>query len=203
MNKFENLLKRRINNINKIENIQLKLKYIEQQNGNEIRSFLNDSDKFKDYNIFTNRLTSSSKEIGNLLIMNSKFERNKEGIPKNKNKIFFTDNTFSGDENPNKLNSDINLNEYIKSKKLCVKNNKFNYEIKSKLKKNINNNMSNYREYIHKFDENLYKKNSSTIVINNNININFGNKYTNEYKDSKIHGQNSISSLLQKIPSKF
>ena len=84
-----------------------------------------------------------------------------------------------------------------------VKNNKFNYEIKSKLKKNINNNMSNYREYISKFDENLYKKNSSTIVINNNININFGNKYTNEYKDSKIHGQNSISSLLQKIPSKF
>ena len=203
LNKFENLLKRRINNINKIENIQLKLKYNEQQNGNEIRSFLNDSDKFKDYNIFTNRLTSSSKEIGNLLIMNSKFERNKEGIPKNKNKIFFTDNTFSGDENPNKLNSDINLNEYIKSKKLCVKNNKFNYEIKSKLKKNINNNMSNYREYISKFDENLYKKNSSTIVINNNININFGNKYTNEYKDSKIHGQNSISSLLQKIPSKF
>ena len=59
-----------------------------------------------------------------------------------------------------------------------------------------------------------YKKNPSTIVINNNININFGNKtnvlkdkkkYKNFFKNSQIqinnnNGPNSISSLLHKIP---
>ena len=59
-----------------------------------------------------------------------------------------------------------------------------------------------------------YKKNPSTIVINNNININFGNKtnllkdkkrYKNLIKNSQIqinnnNGPNSISTLLHKIP---
>ena len=60
-----------------------------------------------------------------------------------------------------------------------------------------------------------FKKNPSTIVINNNININFGNKtgfglkdkkrYKNLIKNSNIqinnnNGPNSISSLLNKIP---
>ena len=60
-----------------------------------------------------------------------------------------------------------------------------------------------------------FKKNTSTIVINNNININFGNKtgfglkdkkrYKNLIKNSNIqinnnNGPNSITSLLNKIP---
>ena len=60
-----------------------------------------------------------------------------------------------------------------------------------------------------------FKKNPSTIVINNNININFGNKtgfglkgkkrYKNLIKNSNIqinnnNGPNSITSLLNKIP---
>lgn len=67
-------------------------------------------------------------------------------------------------------------------------------------------------------DHNLthhFKKNPSTIVINNNININFGNKsnlgmkdkkrYKNLIKNTQIqinknNGPNSISSLLHKIP---
>ena len=58
------------------------------------------------------------------------------------------------------------------------------------------------------------KKNPSTIVINNNININFGNKpifgmkdrkrYKNVIKNTQIqinnNGSNSIASLLHKIP---
>ena len=64
-----------------------------------------------------------------------------------------------------------------------------------------------------------YKKNPSTIVINNNININFGNKtktnllkekkiYKNMVKNSQIQinnnkGPNSIASLLHKIPIKY
>ena len=47
---------------------------------------------------------------------------------------------------------------------------------------------------------NIYRK-TSTIVINNNIRINFGNKSKIRYKNSKSnYGQNSISYLLDKIP---
>ena len=63
-----------------------------------------------------------------------------------------------------------------------------------------------------------FKKNHSTIVINNNININFGNKtniglkekkrYKNIVKNSSSqinnnNGQNSISYLLHKIPLRY
>ena len=201
LNKFENFIKRRIKN-NKLENNKLKLKNNEHQNGNKIRNYLYDSKEFQENNIFFNKLTDSSKAMRNQL-MNSKKEINKDGISKNTNKILFTENTFSGDENQNKLNSNINLNEYMKSKKIGTKKELLDYKIKSNLKKNINDNLFSYREYIDKLEENLYKKNSATIVINNNININFGNKFINGYSESKKHGQNSISSLLQKLPTNF
>ena len=75
------------------------------------------------------------------------------------------------------------------------------------LKKEGENNLNNFAQEL--------KNNNSTIVINNNININFGNKMNIGLKDKKRHknilkdssiqinnndGQNSISSLLRKIP---
>ena len=79
------------------------------------------------------------------------------------------------------------------------------YSLKNNLEEE--NNLNNIAQQI--------KKNPSTIVINNNININFGNKdslpekdkrrYKNLIKNSQIqinnnNGSNSISSLLHKIP---
>ena len=49
--------------------------------------------------------------------------------------------------------------------------------------------------------KNNIDRKTSTIVINNNIRINFGNKAKIGYKKSKSnYGQNSISYLLDKIP---
>ena len=136
--------------------------------------------------------------------MKSKKEKTKENITKNKNKIIITEDTFSDNENQNKLNSEIDINQYIKAKKIEVKKNKFDNEIKYRLNKNKNNNILNFTGYTNSnLEDNIYKKNSSTIVINNNININFGNKAINGYKEIKKYGQNSISSLLHKIPLSY
>ena len=133
--------------------------------------------------------------------MKIKKEKTKEKVSKNKNKIYLTENTLYGEENPNKINADINLNEYLKSKKIEVKKNKFDNELKYRYKKIKNDNLLNHHRFTAKnFEEHLFKKNTSTIVINNNININFGNKSISGYKDNKKFGQNSISSLLNKIP---
>ena len=90
------------------------------------------------------------------------------------------------------------------AKKIEVKKNKFDNEIKHRVNKNKNNNLLNFNRYNNQnLEENINKKNTSTIVINNNININFGNKSINGYKETKKYGQNSISSLLYKIPISY
>ena len=133
--------------------------------------------------------------------MKMKKEKKSEKISKNKNIIYLTENALYGEENPNKINADINLNEFIKAKKIEVKKNKFDNELKFRYKKLKNENVVNNHGITSKnLDEHLFKKNTSTIVINNNININFGNKSISGYKDNKKFGQNSISSLLNKIP---
>ena len=93
------------------------------------------------------------------------------------------------------------MNEYLKAKKIEVKKNKFDNELKYRYKKTKNDNILNHHGFKSKnLEDQFFKKNTSTIVINNNININFGNKSISSYKDNKKFGQNSISSLLNKIP---
>ena len=201
INNFESLMNNKRNN-NRYKDV--KSNYFEQARENKLKNYLYDSDEFNENNLFSNKLTNSSKVIGMQLTMKSIKDKNKDKISKNKNKIYLTENNFSGDENANKLNSEININDYIKAKKIEVKKNKFDNEIKNRIKKSKNNNLLNYHEYMsNNPDDNLYKKNSSTIVINNNININFGNKSINGYRDIKKYGQNSISSLLHKIPLSY
>ena len=133
--------------------------------------------------------------------MKMKKEKTKEKISKNKNKIYLTETALNNEDNPNKINSDINLNEYLKAKKIEVKKNKFDNELKYRYKKTKNDNILNHHGFKSKnLEDQFFKKNTSTIVINNNININFGNKSISSYKDNKKIGQNSISSLLNKIP---
>ena len=189
INNFENLINKRRNN--NLFNIQ---------NENQLKNYKHDSDEYIENKNMSNKLAESSKVIG-FPLMKSKREKNKDKLSKNKNKIFLTENALSGDENPNKINTDISLNEFIKAKKIEVKKNKFDNELKNRFKKIKNDNLLSYHGYTAKnLDENFFKKNTSTIVINNNININFGNKTIKGYKESKKFGQNSISSLLNKIP---
>ena len=89
-----------------------------------------------------------------------------------------------------------------------------NYNQKNLFLYSLKNNQLEEENNLNKIAQE-FKKNTSTIVINNNININFGNKtnlglkdkkrYKNIVKNSSIqinnnNGQNSISSLLNKIP---
>ena len=189
INNFENLInKRRSNNLLNI------------QNENQFKNYMQESDEYIENKVMPNKLTNSSKVLG-FQLMKLKKEKNNDKLSKNKNKIFLTENALFGDENQNKINPDINLNEFIKAKKIEVKKNKLDNELKNGLKKIKNDNALNYHGYISKnLEENIIKKNTSTIVINNNININFGNKTIKGYKETKKYGQNSISSLLNKIP---
>ena len=204
INNFDTLISNRGNN-SRYKDIQIRTKYIEQKFENKLKNYLYDSDEFNEKNRFNNKLAvSSSKKLKLQLMMKSKKEKTKENITKNKNKIIITEDTFSDNENQNKLNSEIDINQYIKAKKIEVKKNKFDNEIKYRLNKNKNNNILNFTGYTNSnLEDNIYKKNSSTIVINNNININFGNKAINGYKEIKKYGQNSISSLLHKIPLSY
>ena len=201
--KFENLNNKRKNE--RYKDIQLNSNFNEQQNNNKLNNYRIDSDE-NENNSSSNKLSNSLKLLGFKLMMKSQKEKTKEKNYKNKNKIYFTDNnkTLSIDENPNQLNKEQNLNGYLMAKKIEVTKSKFDNEIKHKLNKNKNNNLLNYNRYIIKnSEENINKKNTSTIVINNNININFGNKSINGYKETKKYGQNSISSLLYKIPISY
>jgi len=203
INKFENLNNKRKNE--RYKDIQLNSNFNEQQNDNKLNNYRIDSDE-NENNASSNKLSNSLKLLGFKLMIKSQKEKTKENNYKNKNKIYFTDNnkTLSGDENPNQINKEQNLNGYLMAKKIEVKKSKFDNEIKHKLNKNKNNNLLNYnRYYIKNSEENINKKNTSTIVINNNININFGNKSINGYKETKKYGQNSISSLLYKIPISY
>ena len=202
INKIENLMNKRKNN--RYNDVQLNSNFIEEQNYNKIKNLRLESDDI-DNNFSSNKLSNSLKILGFKLMMKSKKEKTKKNISKNKNKIYFTDNNIlSGDENPNKINLDQNLNGYLMAKKIEVKKNKFDNEIKHRVNKNKNNNLLNFNRYNNQnLEENINKKNTSTIVINNNININFGNKSINGYKETKKYGQNSISSLLHKIPISY
>ena len=167
---------------------------------NKLKNYLQISDEFNETNYSSNKLTNSTKLIG-FPLMKIKKEKTKEKISKNKNKIYLTETALNNEDNPNKINSDINLNEYLKAKKIEVKKNKFDNELKYRYKKTKNDNILNHRGFKSKnLEDQFFKKNTSTIVINNNININFGNKSISSYKDNKKFGQNSISSLLNKIP---
>ena len=167
---------------------------------NKLKNYLQISDEFNETNYSSNKLTNSTKLIG-FPLMKIKKEKAKEKISKNKNKIYLTETALNNEDNPNKINSDINLNEYLKAKKIEVKKNKFDNELKYRYKKTKNDNILNHHGFKSKnLEEQFFKKNTSTIVINNNININFGNKSISSYKDNKKIGQNSISSLLNKIP---
>ena len=198
--KRENKTSKSINNFDKI------LRRTKINNGlnikgdNKLKNYLQISDEFNETNYSSNKLTNSSKIIG-FSIMKIKKEKTKEKIPKNRNKIYLTENALNNDINPNKINSDIYLNEYLKAKKIEVKKNKFDNEFKYRYKKTKKDNILNQYGFKSKnLEDHLFKKNTSTIVINNNININFGNKSISAYKDNKKFGQNSISSLLNKIP---
>ena len=167
---------------------------------NKLKNYLQISDEFNETNYSSNKLTNSTKLIG-FPLMKIKKEKAKEKISKNKNKIYLTETALNNEDNPNKINSDINLNEYLKAKKIEVKKNKFDNELKYRYKKTKNDNILNHHGFKSKnLEDQFFKKNTSTIVINNNININFGNKSISSYKDNKKFGQNSISSLLNKIP---
>ena len=202
INKIENLMNKRKNN--RYNDVQLNSNFVEEQNYNKIKNLRLESDDI-DNNFSSNKLSNSLKILGFKLMMKSKKEKTKKNISQNKNKIYFTDNNIlSGDENPNKINLDQNLNGYLMAKKIEVKKNKFDNEIKHRVNKNKNNNLLNFNRYNNQnLEENINKKNTSTIVINNNININFGNKSINGYKETKKYGQNSISSLLHKIPISY
>ena len=198
--KHENKTSKSINNFDKILSQTRINNGINLKNDNKLKNYLHISKEYDENNYSSNKLTYSSKILG-FPIMKIKKEKTKEKISKNKNKIYLTENTLYGEENPNKINADINLNEYLKSKKIEVKKNKFDNELKYRYKKIKNDNLLNHHRFTAKnLEEHLFKKNTSTIVINNNININFGNKSISGYKDNKKFGQNSISSLLNKIP---
>ena len=198
--KHESKTSKSINNFDKLLTNSRIHNGINLKNDHKLKNYLQLSDEFNEKNFSSNKLTSSSKIIG-FPIMKMKKEKTCEKISKNKNKIYLTENALYGEENPNKINADINLNEFIKAKKIEVKKNKFDNELKSRYKKLKNENILNNQGIMSKnLDEHLFKKNTSTIVINNNININFGNKSISGYKDNKKFGQNSISSLLNKIP---
>ena len=129
--------------------------------------------------------------------MKSKYDalNEKNSLIKGSN-IHYKDNTLSDgeyleyNETFNKK-KDYN-NSLSKAKKIQVRKNLFDNEINIKEKSE-----EKYRYKRMKSDNVL---NPSTIVINNNININFGNKSINGFKEKKKYGPNSISSLLHKIP---
>ena len=198
--------KRESKTSNSINNFDKLLRQTKINNGlnfkrdDKLKNYLQISDEFNETNYSSNKLRNSTKIIG-FPIMKIKKEKTKEKTLKNKNKIYLTENTLNNEDNPNKIHSYINLNEYLKAKKIEVKKNKIDNELKYRYKKLKNDKILNQYGFKSKnLEEHLYKKNTSTIVINNNININFGNKSISSYKDNKKFGQNSISSLLNKIP---
>ena len=162
-------------------------------------------------------------DFENIKKYNTKTFKNKE-LNKSK-RIQVKKNKFEGvvstDKNEEKIRPYIRMKSQNSSiyRDVNDQNNNFkNFEISDG--EDINTfNPKNFLLY-KKYDEenninNFAEKNPSTIVINNNININFGNKssvsasdkkkYNNLIKNSQIqinnnNGPNSISSLLNKIP---
>ena len=162
-------------------------------------------------------------DIDELLFKTNTFKSN---LPNKSKRILVNKNKYKKEYNiekgkyKNKKLQDQNLGHY---KVLSYQNN----DLKNFEESNGGDlyNLSNDNFLLHsiknKFidEDNIYirhlKKNPSTIVINNNININFGNKpifamkdkkrYKNVIKNSQIqinnnNGPNSIASLLHKIP---
>ena len=146
------------------------------------------------------------------------------------NEFLFNTNTFKNQMSNNYKRIFVKKNKYedeyhivdrekSKNRKSKIQNLGSHYKVLSFQ----NNDLKNYEEsnddLLYSFknknidEDNTYtqhlKKNPSTIVINNNININFGMKdkkrYKNVIKNSQIqinnnNGPNSIASLLNKIP---
>ena len=148
-------------------------------------------------NTFKSHMSNKSKRI---FVKKNKYENDYHIVDREKYK--------------NKISKNQNLGHY---KVLSFQNNDFkNYEESNDEDSNSLSH-KNYLLYSLKNknidEDNTYsqhlKKNPSTIVINNNININFGMKdkkrYKNVIKNSQIqinnnNGPNSIASLLNKIP---
>ena len=162
-------------------------------------------------------------DFENIKKFNTKTFKNKE-LNKSK-RIQVKKNKFEGmagsDKNEEKLRPYIRMKSQNSSlyKEVTEQNNNFkNFEMSDGEEVNTFNpkNFVLYKKYDEENNINNFgEKNTSTIVINNNININFGNKsnvgvsdkkkYNNLIKNSQIqinnsNGPNSISSLLNKIP---
>ena len=204
----QNKISKSINNYNANEDkrgvhnyIKINKRYgvfAEQQKENKNKNYLKNSSDIDLKNYFSNKNNNSSKALEFKLI---KSKKEKEKLLNNKNKIHVIKNGNSGEENPNKINAGIDLNKYINTKKIKVNKNTFDNELKYRFKKNKNCETFYYNGFkLKNMKNNIYRK-TSTIVINNNIRINFGNKSKIGYKNSKSnYGQNSISYLLDKIP---
>ena len=157
----------------------------------EVNEFLFNTNTFK---------SQMSNKYKRIFVKKNKYENEYHLVDKEKNK--------------NKNSSNQHLGH---CKLLSFQNNDFkNYE-ESNDEDSNSLSQKNYLLYSFKNknidEDNTYsqhlKKNPSTIVINNNININFGMKdkkrYKNIIKNSQIqinnnNGPNSIASLLNKIP---
>ncbi len=207
-----NIKKNRNNNLarsidfkNKFNNFQERITYLINNQNNQLHPKQIDKNKFNNYindvedineNFFSNTLTSSIRGINYPLMKSKKEKINDKKTLINKNKIYFLDNAFSGDENHEyirTLNKKKNYNNSLsKIKKIQVKKNLFDNEMNVKEKSE--------EKYRYKRIKSGSLINPSTIVINNNINITFGNKSNNGFSDKNKYGPNSISSLLHKIP---
>jgi hypothetical protein len=178
-----------------------------------------------DYTLSGDEKNNNSKGCIDELLFNT--NTYKSQLPNKSKKIFVQKNKYKNEYN-------IIEKEKYKNRKL-MNQNIGHYKVVSYQNNDLGNfeesnggdlyNLSNDNFLIHsiknKFidEDNIYirhlKKNPSTIVINNNININFGNKpifamkdkkrYKNVIKNSQIqinnnNGPNSIASLLHKIP---
>ena len=166
--------------------------------GDEKNNFEGDVNEFLfNINTFKSQMSNKSKRI---FVKKNKYENEYHIVDREKCK--------------NKNSKAQHLGHY---KRLSFQNNDFKSYEESNDEDSNNLSHKNYLLYSIKNknidEDNTYsqhlKKNPSTIVINNNININFGMKdkkrYKNVIKNSQIqinnnNGPNSIASLLNKIP---
>ena len=206
-NKNKEKDKNNINNNNKIILTDYTISGDEQMNNidGDMNDYI-DYGKHFNTNTFKKQVFEKSKRI---IVKKNNYENEyitDKDDEKHKNKKIINQNMKRFKASSNKSNDFRNFEESNEEDSNSINQKKYLLYSMKNNKLDDDNNISNQ-----------IKKNPSTIVINNNININFGNKlsnitlkdnkknYKNLIKNTQIqinnnNGQNSIASLLNKIP---